>query len=73
MVLHFHAGGVHAPEMPGSTALAMEMLVRGTERLTMQEFAEAVEQLGGQIRSSTQRSSSSIAAVGLTEHAPALL
>lgn len=73
VVLHFHAGGVHAPEMPGSTAMAMEMLVRGTERLTMQEFAEAVEQLGGQIRSSAQRSSSSIAAVGLTEHAPALL
>lgn len=73
VVLHFHAGGLHAPVIPGSTAMAMEMLVRGTQKRTMQEFAEAVEQLGGQIRSSTNRSSSSIAAVGLTEHAPALL
>ncbi|MDZ4744963.1 MAG: pitrilysin family protein [bacterium] len=55
--------------VPGETSFAAEMLGRGTERLTAEQFADEVEGRGCTVRTSADRDAASIYGAGLAEYA----
>ncbi len=66
VTMHLMSGSAHDVNT-GATSFAAELLTRGTERLTAEEFDELVEYHGCTIRSAAQKTSVTLQGLGLVE------